>query len=137
MLSHHDCVFLRGLNVNGKSMRCTNTIMIQERAPSLRTGKGNHKVDAAIQKLILMLVTGKVICNITLSVESRKHIYLLFLLVSLSFCLPPPYTHTQTHTVSDGHNSKVMGALERVVSYHTSVVQHSSQVRRDAVGSAC
>lgn len=49
----------------------------------------------------------------------------------------PGPAQAHTYTVSDGHNSKVTGALERVVSYHTSVVQHSSQVRRDAVGSAC
>lgn len=88
-----------------------------------------------------MLVRGKVIRNITLSVESQKHIRLLFLLSSfclfVSVALSPTHTNARAHTVSDGHNSKVTGALERVVSYHTSVVQHSSQVRWDAVGSAC
>lgn len=64
--------------------------------------------------------------------ESQRHICYLSLLVALSFCFLFP--HTQ---FPDGHNSKVMGALERVVSYHTSMVQRSSQVRWDAVGSAC
>lgn len=66
------------------------------------------------------------------TVESQRHMCYLSLLVTLSLCLLFP--HTQ---FPDGHNSKVMGALERVVSYHTSMVQRSSQVRWDAVGSAC
>lgn len=70
--------------------------------------------------------------RVTTSVEAQRHICYLSLLVALSFCLLFP--HTQ---FPDGHNSKVMGALERVVSYHTSMVQRSSQVKWDAVGSAC
>lgn len=70
--------------------------------------------------------------RVTTSVESQRHICYLSLLVALSFCLLFP--HTQ---FPDGHNSKVMDALERVASYHTSMVQRSSQVRWDAVGSAC
>lgn len=68
----------------------------------------------------------------TTSVESQRHICYLSLLVALSFCLLFP--HTQ---FPDGHDSKVMCALERVVSYHISMVQCSSQVKWDAVGSAC
>lgn len=50
ILSDHGCVFPRGLDVNGSSTQCADMIMVRKRAPSLRTGKGNCSVDAAINK---------------------------------------------------------------------------------------
>lgn len=87
-----------------------------------------------------MLVRGKShLQYYTVSGMAKAHTPSVPSVVSCPRRLFLPLSPSPTHTfaVSDGHNSKVTGALERVVSYHTSVVQHSSQVRRDAVGSAC
>lgn len=48
ILSGHSCVFPR--DVSGTSTVCANMIMVRKRALSLRTGKGNCSVDAAINK---------------------------------------------------------------------------------------
>lgn len=50
ILSGHSCVFPRGSDVSGSSTVCANMIMVRKRALSLRTGKGNCSVDAAINK---------------------------------------------------------------------------------------
>ena len=110
------------------------------------TGKGSHTVDAAINKknwfscwleeksFAILHCQWNHKSTYTVCSSSRLSAPLS---LSLSLSHTHACAHTQTRGVSDGHNSKVTDALERVVSYHTSVVQHSSQVRRDAVGSAC
>lgn len=100
MLYYHFCVFLRGPNVNGDSVLGTNIITVQKRAPSRSAGKGKYTVDAAIEELILMCVRGKVICNITLSVESQKQRPSVPPLVSLCpfVSLSPARMHKHIYT---------------------------------------
>lgn len=129
-------VFLRGLNENDESTLCTD---VEQKGHRF---KGSHipqmhvstKTDshAGQRKKSLVILRCHKKSTYTDSF-SHHHFACVF---------PCFHTHTHAHTaytctVSDSHNSKVTGALERVVSYHTSVVQHSSQVSRDAVGSAC